>query len=215
MTDKIGALEIPALESGAAADPLLDAFGSYLASYVNSTMGLEWARVAPGGGLPAKTVVKCAIERATFDNDRLPALFVFRQDEENAKLADELFQCTTRLYVVWVPPIADHAIREKYAPMGNGIAKAIKHALRLGTHPDWTGGSTLMEAAGLSEEPRITKTLFDPNIKVRVEGDVVEYDATLVIVECVELTEMDPSLRGVPAQMATSISQGGFTIEVH
>lgn len=227
--DSIGALQLPATdEQGVGGDPLLEAFGAFLGSYINSVLTAEWARVAPGSGLPVKHVITASVERAIFDDGRLPALFVYRQEDDSERIADELFQVTTRLHAVWVPPLSDTGLRERRAPMGNAVAKAIKHVLRLGRHPKWVAlgdtdpsaaelGSVLMDRAGLSEEPRALKTMFDPNVKVKVEGVApIEFDATLVIIQCVELSEFDPALRGVPEAMTTTVTQGGgaFSVQV-
>lgn len=224
MADTIGALKIPADTDGVT-DSLLAAVGSYLATYVNKVLGANWSNIAPGSGTPVRAVIPCSIERATFDDARLPALFVMRATDQEERIGDEVYRIKSLVHAFWVPPLSDTQAREARAPFGSSVGKAMHHALKLGRHPYWVVkndpdpnaprlGSVLMDIAGLNSEPLVVAVRYDPNVRVKLEGsEPVQYDATQVVIECIELVTYDPSSRGVPTKLAATVDQGGGGFE--
>lgn len=223
MADSIGAVSFPAPPSGnnPVADPLLDSFGGYLQAYVNAVLSSEWSKLAPEQQRVINSVTTANSSRAWFDDKALPTLFLFRHRLKPEKLRDDVEHDVTQLYALWMPPKVAYTERERRDPFSAKVAATIKHALRLGRHPYWvdradtdpdaaTLGSVLMDRARLLQEPRITLIDFDPKIKIHTaDGDVHDYDAVLVVIDCVEEETLDPALRGVASKMTLTVDQVG------
>lgn len=225
MADRIGTIEFPPGDSGnkPVADPLLTKLGQFLSTYVNAQLGEDWQKIAPGQRVPIRSVTTANSTRAFFEDNDLPKLFVFRHIQTPEKTRDDFIQYVSQIFVLWMPDHEQNEARELRDPFSARVNAAIAQALKLGRHKYWvdpgdttpgapTRGSVFMRRAGLIRSARLLRTEFDPKIKIRnADHELIEYDATLLTIECVEGMTRDPSEHGVPSAgaLSLSVSQGG------
>lgn len=221
MADEIGSIRFPPEPPGNTpiADPLVRKFGQYLSSYINANLSRDWAKLAPNSGKPVKAVREANSKRAAFTESELPSLFVFRNRLKPQRMGDDLWWDFTDLYALWMPAAASPEQRERRDPFTARIGLAIQHAVKLGRHPDWidagdtdasaaTYGSVLVSRLGLAQIPHVKDIDFDPRIMVTIGEKPTSFDAVLVHIECVELTTLDPSVRGVESKQTNVVQQG-------
>lgn len=221
MADEIGSLKFPPdpPTNTPISDQLITKFAAYLAAYLNANLSRTWAKLAPGDDRAVRTLATASSKRAWFNDQTLPALYVFRHQMVSERRADALYWNATDLYAAWIPPKVSDEQREKRDPFIGQVGGAIQMAVRLGRHPDWidagdtdpeapTLGSVLVTRAGLAKTPQVTRIDYDPHLQITLGEKLVEFDAVLVHIECVEVTHFDPAMRSVPSKLEQAVKQG-------
>ncbi len=223
MADKIGLIEFPPAPPGnkPIPDPMLVAVGNYVGTFLNELLSDEWSRLAPGEGKPVKKVTTASTRRAVFNTNALPTLFVFRQRVDPERISDDLYEYTTILDLLWVPPRVDEDKREIRDPFSSKVGISIDYCLRKGRHPNWvdpgdpdpkaaTLGSVLMKRAGFTRVVTVKRIDYDPKVYVELpdkQQQQFEYAAVLVTVHTHEQTVFDDSLDAFPSKLEATIDQ--------
>lgn len=237
-TDYFGPLAIPVPVGGAgqaSGDPILDYFLAFFKAVLNAYAGDAWAAMKSPGKLPVIwTFAGLDPRKRPFIDTKLPALFLFRDDE--TKAADHFTQdwwtVTSTLSLIWLYPgaSAEHQILRD--PFSNAVTKICRTALLLGRDPAWVvpGDSYPVSVADCQANGSVlahwTKTVMpvtsskvahldvkvvDEDGKPSVAGN---YVATQMVFEIVEkytrdLSRYQPMDNGVDIVVTTSPSDPG------
>lgn len=228
--DSYGALPIPVPAPAAGdsvADPALNVLGRYLRAVLNRYAVPAWASVAPGQDV-VKTATATGAEDQTFNERDLPALFLWRTNENFARIADDWETDTSTVSVLWVPrpgPQAQLALR---ATFYNAVCKLINTALWNSRDPAWVDptdpdplasvlGSSVCARAGLLYQ--LTKQQSRPyTLTIQIDdAEPRAYPGILTTFEIAERFEPDlagltayPALRS-PAALDLELTIGGAT----
>lgn len=203
--DTFGALTFPieqTYSSGTpAGDPALGHLAAFLKAAVNADCGELWEEISPNRQAAQSPVLFTFTRdpRRLFEENRLPALYVWRGKSTRARVADELWKRTTKIQLTWIfePRSEDHMTQ--CGPFVNAIANAIDNAITGDRHPAWsvtgdtdplseTRGSSMSAACGFSraqptgDEPQ--ELLFQrvddaqplPYYGINLEIEVDEYE---------------------------------------
>ena len=184
-------------------DIVLQVFGDYLKAVMLSRLSASWLPVsgAANGSVPiVRTVGFNNPEDNTFNARDLPALFVFRNkvdDEKPERIADDIWEDTRRIIVLWVPNAVPQELRADRTPYLNAIRAAIKDAVFQERNSAWkkTGeadpyalikGTCITTAAGLWGPP-IVEGVEEYTLKFSVDGkndaNYVSLRATIRVAE--------------------------------
>lgn len=159
MPDQYGLLPIPVPGTGLIGDPFLELFGDYLKTVVNANVGTAWATLRPRTGeeaLPVRAVFTNDPAKVQFVERQLPAIFLWRDRETIDRKASDRRHAETKLKVLWVfPPDGKQALKARWSPFCNAVAKTIDAALEFGRHPLWVAsGDTNPTATSYAEDTR-------------------------------------------------------------
>jgi predicted component of type VI protein secretion system len=226
MADAIGTLELPAPgQSGgeALADGNLQKVADYLKAFLADKLEANWQQVAPGTPF-IKTLGLFNPEIAGLLSSDLPALFVYRSDMEEERMADDWYVDHSEITVLWLPNQVTQAQLTKRMPMLNGVAKAITMAVIAGRDPSWfdpgdpdttarTLGSVLASRANLIREARL-KSCKAALATIRSDKETAHYPCVRALIETHELTSWDLTLRGSPAAHQTTLTVNGQAVDV-
>jgi len=197
-------------------DPLLWAVGGFCKAILNTKCADAYIDI--GGGFADGVVVNGVAyndpEDSTFNENDLPALFVYRdhgQKHEVEWATDDSTHETTLVRILWAPPPGPQDIRSDRAPFFNAIFKAIELAFAVGVDPCWvaegetnaeylTRGTPIQIAAGCYNPPRILRAHEVP-IKIGMDGVAPdrEYPGWFMDLQVVETTAWDLTLFGYPS----------------
>lgn len=127
MGDTFGAITVPV---GASADPLLSLIGSYLSAVLNANAQDGWEDGRYGDGEVVRTVFSVNPNGFVFDDELLPALFVYPPSGTFEQSESDGFENTTLIKVVWMlPTLAAETVdtrREFFRPAASLIATALR-----------------------------------------------------------------------------------------
>lgn len=160
MTDFYGALQVPVPtpadpSTHAAGDPFLDTLAAFLQAALNADLGALWSAVHPAIVGPSLTAVPVPFvfthdpDEASFSENQLPALFVWRAEEpKHVNWSQDWTKEISNVSVLWIPPLAQQEHRRIRQPFRNAFAKALHKNLYRGRNPAWiVAGDTEAKAA--------------------------------------------------------------------
>lgn len=218
MGDTYGALQIPPATTGgsfppvqAAGDPLLGYVADFLKTILTATATTAWQQVAPN--VPAvKAVILDSPANTPFDEGKLPALYVFR-DDGVADQPQEWLACdyryaagTVRAY--WVFPLGSQEQRSIRSTIATAFDRVIDAAIEAGRDPAWvvpgdpdgqaaTLGSVLATFAGWDVFYRRRTRSQDLQIQM-LDGKTRKYPMVAIEFHCEELLKRDIASMGAP-----------------
>lgn len=141
MADTFGSTELPASPTDLpVGDPALLKLGTYLQAVINAQLGTAWDAMRPRDGdfsLPVRAVLTHDPRRRSFNDARLPALFVFRTKGGFVRGAEEFDSDATDICVIWIYPPEIQIKQVPREPFANAVAKVVRRALELERHPSW------------------------------------------------------------------------------
>jgi hypothetical protein len=163
-------LPVPSPATGAAvSDPALDKLLAFLKATINARAATAWNVVAtqPGGAMPVVGTFAHDPKDFVFNDKRLPALFLFREDATTEQIADDYEIARTNLTLLWVPPDGNPEALARRSPFVNAIDKVVSAAMSLARDPSWvdagdtdplaaTQGSFVWMRAGLWRAGQVT-----------------------------------------------------------
>ena len=160
MTDFYGALQVPVPTPAdpstyAAGDPFLDTLAAFLQASLNADLATLWATIHPAIVGPSKTAVPVPFvfthdpDEASFSENQLPALFVWRAEEpKHVNWSQDWTKGVSNVSILWIPPLAQQEHRRIRQPFRNAFAKALHKNLYWGRNPAWiVAGDTEAKAA--------------------------------------------------------------------
>lgn len=138
MPDRYGPLEIP-LVATRGRDALLVTVGEYFKAIANAHAQAEWTSVAPGEGAVVKRVFTHDPERSDFNQNQLPALFLYRLGQPTfVDEAQDVRITRSRLRCIWVPPPTGKGeVTSKRFNFAWALMKVLDDYLELGRDPAW------------------------------------------------------------------------------
>lgn len=217
MTDaRFGALDLPvALPIGTqpAGDPALLHVLAFAAAVLRAETQDAWAAMPT----PKQTldVVHTAhpfkIEDTDFNEGLLPALYVWREEGQEERLAADYVVERSTVILRWVSPPRPQDPNRRRTSFVNAIGKALAAALRNERHPAWvvpgdpdpraaTQGSLLWSYAGFwSDKVRWRRDPYQLDRDDTKRGADAEYDAVRIEIETQERHEpaSPPALTGM------------------
>jgi hypothetical protein len=141
MTERFGALPVPALPAPAGresiTDPLLHFTLDYFRTALNVHAAAAWRAVAPGHP-PVRTAWAHDPDEVCFNERELPALYLWRGEGGHVEqLADDWAIKRSTLTLLWVFPNAPQAPQRRRAPFINGLLSLIHVIVERGRDPAW------------------------------------------------------------------------------
>src|SRR3954469_13535154 len=110
MSDNFGGLAVPPSTSGLVGDPTLEKLGAFLRAVLDDVLATAWAASTPaptGNEVPVvKTVYTHSWEGFGFNENALPALFVWRDSGLQEQTASDWLTDQTIIRALWVLPPA-------------------------------------------------------------------------------------------------------------
>lgn len=144
MSHKVGALTLPASAPGANesfGDPGLDVLGDYFAACLIKYLGTAWIAVAPNEPI-VRTIVKCDVEQFEFNENDLPSLCLFAEnDQKPARVTDGFLENQDTLRIVWIPPPAPQIKAARRFPFFRAFKKVISLAVLHERDPGYVNAS--------------------------------------------------------------------------
>jgi hypothetical protein len=142
MADNFGALELPASTTDAVlGDPGLTKLAAFLAAVINAEVADAWALAQPfptSAQVPAvKTVYAHDWNGFGFNENALPALFVWREKGKQEQLGEDWRSDVTAFHVLWALPAIAQEEQRARQPIINAVMKAIGTFIEEGRHPAW------------------------------------------------------------------------------
>lgn len=177
-----GMLSLPVVSASTpAGDPLLELLGSFLQTAIRHYCGDAWAAIGGGTDVCERVETNDPTDN-TFSTTKLPCLAVFRKEDSNddARIADELFEAKSNVIALWVPPPAVQAWRAASESFSRALRAAVSTALTQERVPGWivagdtdpltsAEGSNIVAALGLMR-PILSVKTDDFPLVVEVEG---------------------------------------------
>jgi hypothetical protein len=175
VSDVLGALQLPSV---ATADGILPEFPElgYIASFAEAVLladtATQWAEVSPKWPPVVKTFTHDP--KILFDDSKLPALYVYG-DQQTAEIkADDIVVIPTTIQFRWVLEPSQEATEIRRAPAFSLITRALIRAFLTLRNPAWkvtgdtdpyadTWGSSLYKYCGIWIVPDIGK--FKPTVE--------------------------------------------------
>lgn len=163
MADTFGAIELPLQSS---TEPVGDPAIGYLADYLTSVINAELQDAFDGARLvEGSAVVRKAFtvdpNGYVFDEECLPALFVYRTKGTTTDLTSDLFGDEAEIRVVWMLPHDRCEVIDKRKAFYNAITKTVARSVRLGRHQAWQlAGDTEPTALSIPADPGAIKLPF-------------------------------------------------------
>lgn len=167
MSDQVGPNPVPLVAPGTSpptnvvADPALGYLLQFFQTVANANCGAAWDAAGVSAGSVVQNAYAWDPERGPFNNDALPALYMWRGNANPPKwLAEDWLIFTTELQLRWVfpefPEITIQASRDQF---GNGLMTALAVILERMRDPSWivpgdpdklalTQGSSIAQWAG-------------------------------------------------------------------
>jgi hypothetical protein len=139
MTDVFGLTQLPvqspAASTDVVSDMLLQRLGAFLQAAFNRMGSTAWAVRCPG-----RTVVDHVFyhdPKVLFEENRLPALYLWSGDSAREQAADDVLKDTRTIHIYWVtePGQEEHIIGR--APFQNAVNKMLITALHRERDPAW------------------------------------------------------------------------------
>jgi hypothetical protein len=163
MADQFGALALPVdATATVVGDPALTKLGSFLQAVLNAECAAAWLAVQPAPidapptvQVPVvQTVYLHDLRRFAFNENALPALFVWRERGKQEQFADDWRSDVTTFRVTWVMPALAQEEQRARQPITQAIIKAIGTYIEEGRHAAWVdAGDTEPSAATYAADP--------------------------------------------------------------
>lgn len=123
-------------------DPTLGVLLAFLVAWLNKDQNAQaaWNTVGIDPAHPPVQVVRFADPRdvtTTFEPDRLPALYAWRDPGTFEQLADDWETELSTVKILWILPIVMPEDQQLRRPFFNGLAKTVYLALSRGRTPSW------------------------------------------------------------------------------
>jgi hypothetical protein len=226
MSDAIGLTTVPVPAPAAATDVVgdmgLQRIGAFLQAAINRMGNTAWR--TRGGGATRNVVEHVFYNNPEllFDDQRLPALYLWRSTYRPQRFTDGDIKITSRVTLYWIREPAQPEIEAVRAPFEHSVNLMIERALfrerdaawvvsgdtdalaaTQGSHlPTWIGASQILKAEG--NELALTKVISDAD----GERPTTFYGlATGLDVE--EYSVWDPTLNTYPAALDLGLRQSG------
>lgn len=145
--DTFGAITLP-IPVPQGKQPVSDLFLFYaldfFRTFLNSRGADAWGAVHPGS-LPVKVTFAHDPEQVVFNQEHLPALYMWREENASAQgggaaaewLAEDILITNDFVRLMWVFPNAEQSIRRIREPIVNGLIKALAISFEIGRDPSW------------------------------------------------------------------------------
>lgn len=218
MTDFFGLTQLPVESPGdqdVVSDLLLQRLGMFLQAALNRMGNDAWGSRCPGRDVVAHVFYHNPEE--LFEQNRLPALYLWESDSAREQAADDVLKDTRTIQIYWItePGQEEHLVGR--APFRNAVNKAIITALHRERDPAWvvdgdtdalaaTQGSFLPSWLGYNSLTRgVAKTLeLDAGVDGEGKQNVCYGIATSVVIE--ELVTWDTDSFTEPAAVTVTIN---------
>lgn len=228
MPNQIGAQSIPfAAPDGSlpAGDAALGYLGQFLQAAINRACRDLWGAVCPG----RETVAHVFYRDPTklFEEERLPALYLWRGKRSRSKVADGMGTKHSRIEVAWItePAQEEHMIERD--TVSNAVFDAVDEALMIQRTPEWvvpndtdaqasTMGSLINRYTGADTielaEAAAKSLTFE---SIDGDGRPLPYYGFAFSIDVTERLELDPSLGAFPnTATGTYRTNGDATTDV-
>lgn len=138
MADIVGNVEVPVTTSAPVGDPLLAVLGSFFKAVLNAKASAAWGNVDPGHEC-VREVFTHDPNEASFNDNKLPALYIHRQSIGMAKwIGQDIRIRPSQIAMSWVPPDAPDPkfiLRDAFL---NAVSSVIEHTLEFeGRDASW------------------------------------------------------------------------------
>ena len=227
MPNQLGAQAIPyAAPDGIlpAGDVALGYLGQFMQAAINRACRELWDAVCPG----RETVAYVFYRDPTklFEEERLPALYLWRGRRTRSKLADGMGTKQSRIEVAWItePAQEEHMISRD--TVSNAVLDAVDEALMMQRTPEWVvPGDTDVHSAAMGSlinsyvgadtielaEAAAKSLTFEA---VDGDGKPLPYYGFAFSIDVTEHLELDPSIGAHPnAAIATYRTNGDATTD--
>jgi hypothetical protein len=220
MADTLGLLTLPApapVGTAAVGDPALSTLGAFLQAALNRLLAPAWATVCPGRD-PVEFVY-CHDPQTLFDEERLPALYMWRRSWDPEQADDGRIKRTSLIAIWWITEPGSSELLAKRDPIMNAADAAIALALRRGRDPSWivagdtdpmaaTMGSLLVAQAGFDEVHSGPSTPLGRTLSFQdSDGREVSIPGLITTITVVESLELDTTFGLYPAAVDQDIYQ--------
>ncbi len=187
MSDTYGRLTLPVVVPDACLSILLD----YFKAFLNANARAAWQAVCPGK-LPVEATFSHHPERDGFNDNKLPALFLYREESRSFDdVAVDWRVAESGLLLLWVFPPAPQDKQRQRVAMTNAVVKLLDVAIERGRDPSYVvpldtdrtaaeQGSVLLRYAGLLSLQLVKATSRELVIMMDDQSDARRYDA----IEC-------------------------------
>lgn len=220
MTELFGLTELPVQQPGSeesvVSDLLLERLGDFLKAVLNRMGQTAWQSRSPATMVVEHVFYHNPAEH--FEENRLPAIYLWRSDSAEEKVADDVIKDTSTIQIYWLmePAQEDHMVGR--VPFRNAVNKMLIAALKRQRDPAWrvtgdtdslapTQGSFLPTWLGFNSMTRGASKTLELNLGER-DGDgnptVYRGIATNVVVE--ELITWDTTSFTEPAALDATIN---------
>lgn len=211
MPDAFGAISFPVdtpNDDESAGDPGLSYIGSFLKAAINAACTDEWDTVCKGRN--AVDFVVLNDPASTFDESRLPALYLFRSSFAPKIIADDYLEDAGQITCYWVMEPAQEEHIKARSNMVNAIMKSAFRALVKGRDPAWivdgdtdtaaaVRGSFLWRYAGIDRATVVTpKPLTLQLNKLDANERQMTYSGLAMMVQIREVSSTDASIGRQP-----------------
>lgn len=139
MSDIFGAVEIPVATTGTPiGDPALSKVAAFIAAGLNAYASAAFDALRPRS-TPRAVVGVFTHDPAerSFNDEKLPALFVWRQSGQVADQGDYWRRSEERWSGLWIYPPDPQEKHTPRRPFTNAVAKAIDNVIERGRDPSW------------------------------------------------------------------------------
>lgn len=139
MPNAYGAITIPLEAAEAGDDPLLVHTLAFLKAIANAYGALAWNALTGGDSQPVAHTFMHDPELGLFNDNKLPALFLFRDPEQTTFTQETQDNRVERgvLRLLWVPPSTTQEKAARRYSFAGKLFKLLDHALEVGRDPAW------------------------------------------------------------------------------
>lgn len=117
-------------------DPSLTRLGLFLAAYLFDQAADAVAQAVPSDA-PVRTVNTFDPREGNFTKNQLPGLYLFREDQEFEREAEDYLTSKSKLTVFWLQPQSDQVRTSKRSSLSNLIGKVVAKAINVGRTPSY------------------------------------------------------------------------------